>query len=93
MHTKSHISRQWKKEYVYSSSFTIVIFLELSSLLGPVCTVKRLVMGHIRFPMLTEIIFFAIADEQVCGACHRKIIVKGKYILCLYYEVISFLLG
>jgi len=58
-----------------------------------VCTVKRLVMSQIRFPMLIEIIFFAIADEQVCGACHRKIIVKGKYILCLYYEVISLLLG
>jgi len=33
MHTKSHISRQWKKEYVYSSSVTIVIFLELFSIL------------------------------------------------------------
>jgi len=68
-------------------------FSHLSSLLGPVCTVRDWPLSHIRFPMLIEIKFFAIADEQVCGACHRKIIVKGKYILCLYYEVISLLLG
>jgi hypothetical protein len=29
------------------------------------------------FPCLMLITFLAIADEQVCGACHRKIIVKG----------------
>jgi hypothetical protein len=71
-------------------TFVFKTFSHLSSLLGPV---KRLAMSHLRFPVLNEIIFFAITDEQVCGACHRKIIVKGKYILCLYYEVISHLLG
>lgn len=74
-------------------TFVFKTFSHLSSLLGPVCTVKRWVMNYVSFPMLIEIIFFAIADEQVCGACHRKIIVKGKYVLCFYYEVISLLFG
>jgi len=64
-------------------TFVFKTFSHLSSLLWPVCAVKRLAMSHIGCPVLIEIIFFAITDEQVCGACHRKIIVKGKYILCL----------